>query len=93
MLTISQPLIPVQPHSYHKLGFISEIQNYYKQDDAVRACGRHAGLSDEVSLLEFSRLADGKNLSIQIQIVKHSAAMEHQNADGTTTKAVGHHAT
>jgi conjugative relaxase-like TrwC/TraI family protein len=97
MLTISKPLSSGQAQSYHKLEFTSESQNYYKQGEAVQGewQGRLAarlGVSGEVSPLEFSRLADGKNPSTEEQMVKHRAAMEYKNADGTTTKAVEHRA-
>jgi conjugative relaxase-like TrwC/TraI family protein len=97
MLTISKPLSSGQAQSYHKLEFTSETQNYYKQSDVVRGewqgkLGARLGLSGEVSPLEFSRLADGKNPSTDEQMVKHRAAMEYKNADGTTTKAVEHRA-
>jgi conjugative relaxase-like TrwC/TraI family protein len=97
MLTISKPLSSGQAQSYHKLEFTSETQNYYKQGDAVRGewQGRLAprlGLSGEVSPLEFSRLAEGKNPTTEEPMVKHRAAMEYKNADGTTTKAVEHRA-
>lgn len=97
MLTISKPLSSGQAQSYHKLEFTSETQNYYKQGDVVRGewqgqlAGR-LGLSGEVSPLEFSRLADGKNPSTGEQMVKHRTAMEYKNADGVVTKAVEHRA-
>ncbi len=97
MLTISKPLSSGQAQSYHKLEFTSETQNYYKQGDAVRGewqgqLAARFGLAGEVLPLEFSRLADGKNPSTDEQMVKHRAAMEYKNADGTTTKAVEHRA-
>ena len=97
MLTISKPLSAGQAQSYHKLEFTSETQNYYKQGDAVRGewqgqLAARLGLSGEVSPLEFSRLADGKNPSTDEQMVRHRAAMEYKNAEGTTTKAVEHRA-
>ena len=97
MLTISKPLSSGQAQSYHKLEFTSEMQNYYKQGDAVRSewqgqLAARLGLSGEVSALGFSRLTDGKNPSTDEQMVKHRAAMEYKNADGTTTKAVEHRA-
>jgi conjugative relaxase-like TrwC/TraI family protein len=97
MLTISKSLSSGQAQSYHKLEFTSETQNYYKQGDAVRGewQGRLAarlGLSGEVSPLEFSRLADGKNPTTDEQMVRHRVAMEYKNADGTKTKAVEHRA-
>jgi conjugative relaxase-like TrwC/TraI family protein len=45
-----------------------------------------------VSPLEFSRLAEGKNPTTDEQMVRHRAAMEYKNADGTTTKSVEHRA-
>ena len=97
MLTISKPLSSGQAQSYHKLEFTSETQNYYKQGDAVRGewqgqLAPRLGLAGEVSPLEFSRLADGKNPATDEQMVRHRAAMEYKNADGTTTKAVEHRA-
>ena len=97
MLTISKPLSSGQAQSYHKLEFTSETQNYYKQGDAVRgewqgSLAARLGLSGEVSPLEFSRLAEGKNPTTEEQMVKHRTAMEYKNADGTTTKAVEHRA-
>ena len=97
MLTISKPLSSGQAQSYHKLEFTSETQNYYKQGDAVRGewqgqLAARLGLSGEVSPLEFSRLAEGKNPTTEEQMVRHRAAMEYKNADGTTTKAVEHRA-
>ena len=56
------------------------------------ACRPPWRLAGEVSTLEFSRLADGKNPSTDEQMVKHRAAMEYKNADGSTTKAVEHRA-
>jgi conjugative relaxase-like TrwC/TraI family protein len=97
MLTISKSLSSGQAQSYHKLEFTSETQNYYKQGDAVRGewqghLAARLGLAGEVSPLEFSRLADGKNPATDEQMVKHRTAMEYKNADGTTTKAVEHRA-
>ena len=97
MLTISKPLSSGQAQSYHKLEFTSETQNYYKQGDAVRGewqgqLAARLGLSGEVSPIEFSRLAGGKNPSTAEQMVRHRAAMEYKNADGSTTKAVEHRA-
>ena len=97
MLTISKPLSSGQAQSYHKLEFTSETQNYYKQGDAVRGewqgqLAARLGLSGEVSPLEFSRLADGKNPSTDEQMVRHRTAFEYKNADGTTTRAVEHRA-
>jgi conjugative relaxase-like TrwC/TraI family protein len=97
MLTISKPLSSGQAQSYHKLEFTSETQNYYKQGDAVRGewqgqLAARLGVSGEVSPLEFSRLAEGKNPATEEQMVRHRAAMEYKNADGTTTKSVEHRA-
>jgi len=97
MLTISKPLSSGQAQSYHKLEFTSETQNYYKQGDAVKGewqgtLAARLGLAGDVSPLEFSRLAEGKNPTTEEQMVKHRAAMEYKNADGTTTKAVEHRA-
>jgi conjugative relaxase-like TrwC/TraI family protein len=97
MLTISKPLSSGQAQSYHKLEFTSETQNYYKQGDAVRGewqgqLAARLGVSGEVSPLEFSRLAEGKNPATDEQMVRHRAAMEYKNADGTTTKSFEHRA-
>ena len=97
MLTISKALSSGQAQSYHKLEFTSETQNYYKQGDAVRGewqgqLAARLGLAGEVSPLEFSRLADGKNPSTDDQMVRHRAAMEYKNADGSITKTVEHRA-
>ena len=97
MLTISKPLSSGQAQSYHKLEFTSETQNYYKQGDAVRGewqgqLAARLGVAGEVSPLEFSRLAEGKNPATDEQMVRHRAAMEYKNADGTTTKSVEHRA-
>jgi conjugative relaxase-like TrwC/TraI family protein len=97
MLTISKPLSSGQAQRYHKLEFTSETQNYYKQGDAVRGewqgqLAARLGVSGEVSPLEFSRLAEGKNPATDEQMVRHRASMEYTNADGTTTKSVEHRA-
>jgi conjugative relaxase-like TrwC/TraI family protein len=97
MLTISKSLSSGQAQSYHKLEFTSETQNYYKQGDAVRGEWQghlvtRLGLTGEVSPLEFSRLADGKNPATDEQMVRHRSAMEYRNPDGSTTKAVEHRA-
>lgn len=97
MLTISKPLSSGQAQSYHKLEFTSETQNYYKQGDGVRGewqgqLAARLGVAAEVSPLEFSRLADGKNPATDEQLVKHRAAMEYKNADGSITKTVEHRA-
>src|SRR5579875_3630705 len=97
MLTISNPLSSGHAQSYHKLEFTSETQNYYKQGEAVRGewqgtLAARFDLSGEVSPLEFSRLAEGKNPMTEEQMVKHRAAMEYKYADGTTTKTVEHRA-
>ena len=97
MLTISKPHSSGQAQSNHKLEFTSVTQNYYKQGDAVRGewqgqLAAHLGLSGEVSPLQFSRLAEGKNPSTEEQMVRHRTAMEYKNGDGTTTKAVEHRA-
>ena len=97
MLTISKPLSSGQAQTYHKLEFTSETQNYYKQGDDVRGewqgqLAVRLGVSGEVSPLEFSRLAEGKNPATDEQMVRHRTAMEYKNADGTTTKSVEHRA-
>jgi conjugative relaxase-like TrwC/TraI family protein len=97
MLTISKSLSSGQAQSYHKLEFTSETQNYYKQGDAVRGewqgqLAARFGLVGEVSPLDFSRLADGKKPATDEQMVRHRAAMEYKNSDGSTTKTVEHRA-
>jgi conjugative relaxase-like TrwC/TraI family protein len=97
MLTISKPLSSGQAQSYHKLEFTSEAQSYYKQGDSVKGewQGKLAGglgLAGEVSPLEFSRLADGIHPQTGDQLVRHRAATEYKNPDGSTTKAVEHRA-
>ncbi len=97
MLTISKSLSSGQAQSYHKLEFTSKTQNYYKQGDAVRGewqgqLAARLGLAGEVSPLEFSRLADGKNPGTDEQMVRHRGAMEYKNADGSITKTVEHRA-
>jgi conjugative relaxase-like TrwC/TraI family protein len=97
MLNISKALNAGQAQSYHKLEFTSETQNYYKQGETVRGewQGKLAasfGLKGEVAPLEFSRLAEGIHPQTEAPMVRHRAAQEYKNADGTTTKAVEHRA-
>ena len=97
MLTISKPLSSGQAQSYHKLEFTSEAQSYYKQGDTVKGewqgkLAASLGLADEVSPLEFSRLADGTHPQTGDQLVRHRAATEYKNPDGSTTKSVEHRA-
>lgn len=97
MLTISKPLSSGQAQSYHKLEFTSESQSYYKQGDSVKGewQGRLAarlGVVGEVSPFEFSRLADGVHPQTGEQLVRHRAATEYKNPDGSITKSVEHRA-
>ncbi len=50
------------------------------------------GLSGAVSEEHFARLSQGKHPQTEAQMVKHRAAQEYKNADGSTTKAVEHRA-
>jgi conjugative relaxase-like TrwC/TraI family protein len=97
MLNISKALNAGQAQSYHKLEFTSETQNYYKQGETVKGewQGKLAasfGLKGDVAPLEFSRLAEGIHPQTEEPMVRHRAAREYKNADGTTTKAVEHRA-
>ena len=97
MLSISKPLSSSQAQNYHKLEFTSETQSYYKQDGAVQGewQGRLAdqmGLTGAVSAEDFARLAEGRHPQSDEQMVKHRAAQEYTNADGSTTNAVEHRA-
>jgi conjugative relaxase-like TrwC/TraI family protein len=97
MLNISKPLSAGQAKTYHKLDYASETQSYYRQDDSVKGewqgkLAASLGLSGEVAPLEFSRLADGQHPQTEEQLVRHRAAQEYTNADGTTTKSVEHRA-
>ena len=97
MLTISKPLSSGQAQSYHKLEFTSEAQSYYKQGDSVKGewqgkLAASLGLAGEVSPLEFSRLAEGIHPQTGDQLVRHRAATEYKNPDGSTTKSVEHRA-
>ncbi len=97
MLTISKPLSSGQAQSYHRLEFTSEAQSYYKQGDSVKGewqgnLAARFGLVGEVSPLEFSRLADGIHPQTGDQLVRHRAATEYKNPDGSTTKSVEHRA-
>ena len=97
MLTISKPLSSGQAQSYHKLEFTSEAQSYYKQGDRVKGewqgkLAASLGLAGEVSPLEFSRLADGTHPQTGDQLVRHRAATEYKNPDGSMTKSVEHRA-
>ena len=97
MLTISKPLSSGQAQSYHKLEFTSESQSYYRQGDSVKGewQGRLAarlGVAGEVSPFEFSRLADGVHPQTGEQLVRHRAATEYKNPDGSITKSVEHRA-
>jgi conjugative relaxase-like TrwC/TraI family protein len=97
MLNISKALNAGQAQSYHKLEFTSETQNYYKQGETVRGewQGKLAasfGLKGDVAPLEFSRLAEGIHPQTEEPMVRHRAAQQYKNADGTTTKSVEHRA-
>ncbi len=97
MLTISKPLSSGQAQSYHKLEFTSESQSYYMQGDSVKGEWRgklaaRLGLAGEVSPFEFSRLADGIHPQTGEQLVRHRAATEYKNPDGSITKSVEHRA-
>ena len=97
MLTMSKALSSGQAQSYHKLEFTSETQSYYKQDGAVEGqwqgkLAEKFGLTGPVTAEEFALLADGKHPQTEQPMVKHRAAQEYTNADGTTTKAVEHRA-
>jgi conjugative relaxase-like TrwC/TraI family protein len=97
MLNISKALNAGQAQSYHKLEFTSETQNYYKQGATVKGewqgnLAASFGLKGDVAPLEFSRLAEGIHPQTEEAMVRHRAAQEYKNADGTTTKAVEHRA-
>ena len=97
MLTISKPLSANQAQTYHKLEFTSDTQSYYKQGGAVEGewQGQLAGtfgLAGEVKAADFTLLTEGKHPQTEERMVKHRAAQEYMNADGTTTKAVEHRA-
>ena len=97
MLNISKALNAGQAQSYHKLEFTSETQNYYKQGETVKGewQGKLAasfGLKCDVAPLEFSRLAEGIHPQTEEPMVRHRAAQEYKNSDGTITKAVEHRA-
>ncbi len=97
MVTISKALSSGQAQSYHKLEFTSETQSYYKQDGAVEGqwqgkLAEKFGLSGPVTAEAFTLLTEGKHPETEQQMVKHRAAQEYTNADGTVTKAVEHRA-
>jgi conjugative relaxase-like TrwC/TraI family protein len=97
MLSISKALSASQAQNYHKLEFTSETQSYYKQDGAVQGewQGRLAekmGLGGAVGAEDFARLSEGRHPQTDEQMVKHRAAQEYTNANGTTTNAVEHRA-
>ena len=97
MLTISKPLSSGQAQSYHKLEFTSESQSYYRQGDSVKGewqggLAARLGVAGEVSPFEFSRLADGVHPQTGEQLVRHRAASEYKNPDGSITKSVEHRA-
>jgi conjugative relaxase-like TrwC/TraI family protein len=97
MLTVSKALSSGQAQKYHKLEFTSKSQSYYQQGDVVKGewqgeLAASLGLSGDVALLEFSRLADGVHPQTEVPMVRHRLAMEYKNPDSTTTKAVEHRA-
>jgi conjugative relaxase-like TrwC/TraI family protein len=97
MLTISKPLSSGQAQSYHKLEFTSESQSYYRQADSVKGewqgkLAARLGVTGDVSPFEFSRLADGVHPQAGEQLVRHRAAMEYKNSNGSITKSVEHRA-
>ena len=97
MLTISKPLSSGQAQSYHKLEFTSQSQSYYRQGDSVKGewqgkLAARLGVVGEVSPFEFSRLADGVHPQTGEQLVRHRAATEYKNPDGSITKSVEHRA-
>jgi conjugative relaxase-like TrwC/TraI family protein len=97
MLNIPKALNASQAQTYHKQEYTSAAQSYYKQGDEVKGewQGKLAagfGLSGEVGAREFSLLTEGRHPQTEAQLVKHRAAAEYTNADGTTTKSVEHRA-
>jgi hypothetical protein len=50
------------------------------------------GLAGTVSAADFARLTEGQHPKAGEQLVKHRAAHEYKNADGTVTKSVEHRA-
>jgi conjugative relaxase-like TrwC/TraI family protein len=97
MLSISKALSSGQAQTYHKLEFTSSTQSYYKQDGAGEGewqgqLAAKMGLSRAVTPEEFTRLTEGKHPETGKELVKHRAAQEYTNPDGTTTKAVEHRA-
>ncbi|MBB5061642.1 conjugative relaxase-like TrwC/TraI family protein, partial [Granulicella aggregans] len=97
MLSISKALSSGQAQTYHKMEFTSGTQSYYKQDGAVEGewqgqLASKMGLSGAVTSAEFTRLTEGRHPETGEEMVKHRAAQEYKNADGTTTKAVEHRA-
>jgi conjugative relaxase-like TrwC/TraI family protein len=97
MMTIPKALSSGQAQTYHKLEYTSATQSYYKQGNEVKGewQGRLAtslGLSGEVTALEFSRLSEGQHPQTEAQMVRHRAAVEYQNTNGKTVKAVEHRA-
>ena len=97
MMTIPRALSSGQAQTYHKLEYTSAAQSYYKEGDEVEGewQGRLAtslGLSGEVTAQEFSRLSEGQHPQTEAQMVRHREAVEYQNANGKTVKAVEHRA-
>jgi conjugative relaxase-like TrwC/TraI family protein len=81
---------------YHKL-FTSEIQNYYKQGNAVQGewqgeLAAKYGLAGPVGATEFARLSEGQHPVTQEQLVQHRTPQQQVAADGTVTNAVAHRA-
>jgi conjugative relaxase-like TrwC/TraI family protein len=97
MLTISKALNAGQAQTYHQMEFTSTTQSYYKQDGAVAGewqgqLADKMGLTGAVSSEHFTRLTDGQHPQTGEQMVKHRAAQEYKNPDGSTTNAVEHRA-
>jgi conjugative relaxase-like TrwC/TraI family protein len=97
MMTIPKALSSGQAQTYHKLEYTSAAQSYYKQGDEVKGewqgqLASSFGLSGEVTAQDFSRLSEGQHPRTEAQMVRHRAAVEYQNANGRTVKAVEHRA-
>jgi conjugative relaxase-like TrwC/TraI family protein len=95
MLTISKALNAGQAQTYHQMEFTSSTQSYYKQDGAIAGewqgqLADKMGLTGAVSPEHFTRLTDGQHPQTGEQMVKHRAAQEYKNPDGSTTNAVEH---
>ena len=97
MLNISKALNAAQAQDYHKQDYANPAQSYYSGDNRIKGewHGKLAdslGVSGEVTATEFARLTEGKHPITEEQMVRHRAAQEYTNPDGTTTKAVEHRA-